>query len=150
MAQNNNPFAQVADAFKSFEAFKPQFPSTDLSELASIGRRNFEEAQKINQVFAEGMQNTAKRAFEIAQANTEAAINVAKEIAGAKDPREAAEKQANNIKKIVDKSISDTNEIVGLASKANAKVSDIVGKQISKNIKECCKVVPSANKKSAA
>jgi len=141
----NNPF----DAFnKAFEAFKPfgKVPSVDFEGMFAAGRRNVEVLADANKVLSEGAQAVAKRQFEIAQANAEKALDLVKEIASSKDPKEAAAKQADSIKGLFEKTVADANELVELASKSNTKAYEIVGKQVSENIKEISKTASKVKK----
>jgi len=142
-----------SDAFKSFEAFNKSLgsktPSVDFNEVVSAARKNFEVLSTANQAIVEGAQAVAQRQLEIAQANAENLLQMFKEVASSKDTKEGAAKQAEFAKQAIEKSLADSREVFELASKSNSKAYELIGKQVTDNIKELSKV-SSGSKKSQA
>ncbi len=151
----NNPFFS---AFKSFgEQFNSNLHQMDLNDLSTAFRKNLEVANAAQQALTEGAQNFFQRQFEIFQSNMETILELSKEIASSKDPREAASKQAEATKRCLEKAASDANELVAIVSKTSNQTCEILGKQASENIKEISKAASTAasaasnvNKKKAA
>jgi len=152
MAQNNI-FSNAMKPFETWKSFSEQFSSVDLSDFVSNSRKSFEAFSSANQAFVEGAQAVAQRQLEIAQNNAENALQLLKEVASSKDPREGAAKQIDFAKKAIEKSLSDSREIFEIASKSNSKAYELIGKQVSECIKECSKAASpssaSSSKKAA-
>jgi len=145
----NNPFS---DAFKVFDAWKnvgKQVPAFDSEEVSNLVRKNIEVAQQAQEAFAEGAQTIIKRQLEIAQANAEGTLELFKVVASSKDPRESAAKQADFAKTAFEKAAVDANELADIAAKSSNKVAEIIGKQVSDNLKETTKTQKKAASKAA-
>jgi len=119
----------------AFDSFKKQVPVVDFNEAIEAGKKNLEVFQEANQAIAEGAQAVVQKQVEIAQANTEDAIKLFKDVTSSKDVRDSANKQAAFAKKAFEKATTDANTIVELCSECNSKAADIIGKQISENVK---------------
>lgn len=135
MAQN--PFQ---DAFKSwensFKAMTPKTPAFDFNDAFSTMQNNFETMVAAQREMAEGMQKVAKRQVEIAQNNTEEAMNLFKDIAASRDPKESASKQAEFAKNAFEKAANDTRELMEIATDSNNRAAEIIGKQMSENLSQ--------------
>lgn len=136
---SNNPFG---DAFKSFYE---NIPAWDASEAVALGRKNIEACSAACQAVAEGVQAVAQRQFEIIQSNVESTLEMWKQVASSKDPKESATKQADFAKNIFEKSIEDSRELAEIASKSNNKVIELVNRQVAECIKECSKAASQAS-----
>lgn len=129
--QAANPFA---DAFKSLGDFKP---TADFNTFFAAQKRNAEAFAAASQILAAGFQAVARRQAEIAQANAKNSLQLAKELfSSAGNPEASTAKQAEFAKEAVEASLSNTRELVELASKSGIEAFDLINKRIAESISE--------------
>ncbi len=141
-----NPFASAMNAFKSFN---DQWSGccggqAGFSEWQNTARKTLEASVESAQAASKGAQEAWQRAIDIAQASTESFLESVKEVASSRDPREAASKQAEAAKRNFEKAASDANEIVAIISRSSNEACEILGKQVSENLKEFSKAAGNA------
>lgn len=126
-----NPFA---DAFKSFGDFKP---SVDVNKLLSTQKRNAEAFSAASQVLTAGLQAVARRQAEILQANAKNSLQLTKDLfSSAGNPEANTAKQTEFAKETVEAGLSNTRELVELASKSSIEAFDLINKRIAESISE--------------
>lgn len=129
--QNANPFA---DAFKSLGDFKPNF---DFNAFLSTQKKNAEAFAAAGQVLTAGFQAVARRQAEIAQATAKNSLQLTKELfASAANPEASTAKQTEFAKEVVESGLSNTRELVELASKSSIEAFDLINKRVAESISE--------------
>jgi phasin family protein len=129
--QAANPFA---DAFKSFADFKP---TVDFNTFFAAQKKNAEAFAAASQVLTAGFQAVARRQAEIAQANAKNSLQLTKELfANAGNPEASTAKQAEFAKEVVETGLSNTRELVELASKSSIEAFDLINKRLAESLSE--------------
>jgi phasin family protein len=141
-----NPFA---DAFKSLESFGTQAPNAGLDDFVTAGQKQAEVLQEAAQVITESFQAIAKMQSDLLQQNAENAFSFFKEIAGTKDPRESASRQAEFAKTAFETATKDAQKIADVATQASTKAAELLGSQVSDGFTKMNEAAATAPKKAA-
>lgn len=139
---NKGPFA---DAFKAFGEFR--VPSFDFNGFFNAQRNNLEAISAANQVVTEGLQAVARRQAEIAQANTQKALQLVKDvITNGNNPEANAAKQAEFARNLIESSLSNARELAEIASKSSIQAFDVVNKRVAEGLSEIAEAAEDARK----
>jgi len=99
-------------------------------------RRNFQAFAEAQQRALEGFQAVTKRQGEIISQMVEDNSAGAREIIGAGSPQQQVAKQADLMKEVYEKSVSNMVEIGDMLSKSNWQASDIITTRVTASLTE--------------
>ncbi len=150
MAQSTNPFDFSAvfanfDPTKLVQDFSANFgdmklPGFDINAVLESQRKNMEALTTANRQAFEGMQAIADRQREILQQAMQEATTVAKDLASAGNPQEAASKQTAVMQQAFEKAFDAMRELAEMTSKTNQEAFDTLNQRFTESLAELRKL----------
>ncbi len=139
-----NAFSEWTKLFGDFKT-----PAVDVNQIIAQYRRNAETGSTVIQIFTESAQAIGRRQAEIARANAEQLLKASKDSMSQSSPENAASKQADFAKNMMDFNINGAREIAEMSTKAAQEVVDVVNKRFAEVFSEATACATSAKKKAA-
>ena len=127
----NMPNFDPAAMFGSFK-----LPSFDVEALMAAQSRNIEAVTAATTAATDGYKQLAARQAEIVRGAVDEYVSTVRELMSAKDPKVGATKQVEFAKATFEKSVSQTQELTDIATKANAEVFDVLNKRVTESLEE--------------
>ena len=131
MADYNNPFAEFEKFIKQM-----QLPGIDMEAMTEAYRKNLETLAAATRASNEGMQAVVRRQTEIVKDTLEQIRVATSELATAKDPKEAGDRQAEIARKAFEKAFANMKELAELMTKSNNESLEIIRTRMNEGLHE--------------
>jgi phasin family protein len=133
-AMINGKFFDTADVSKLFGGFT--LPGFDFEALMAVQRKNLEAFTQANQLAIEGFQAFAKMQVDLTRTAIDEASALMRDWAETGAPEAKLHKQAEFAKNALAKGVSNTRELVELASKTQTEAFDVLKKRFTESVDE--------------
>jgi len=130
----NGKIFDTTEVGKMFAGFK--FPGFDAGALMTIQSKNLEALTQANQLAVAGFQAFAKMQVELTRDAIDEASALVRDWAETNAPEEKLQKQAAFAKKALARGVSNTHEMVELASKTQAAAFGVLNKRFTESMDE--------------
>lgn len=141
----NGKFFDTTEVSKMFAGFT--FPGFDVEALMATQRKNLEAFTQANQLAVAGFQALAKMQVELTRAAMDQASTLVRDWAETSAPEVKLQKQAEFAKQALEKGVSNTRELVELASKTQTEAFDVLKKRFTESVDEMTSFVKKEAKK---
>ena len=141
----NGKFFDTTEVSKMFAGFT--FPGFDVEALMATQRKNLEAFTQANQLAVAGFQALAKMQVELTRAAMDQASTLVRDWAETSAPEVKLQKQAEFAKQALEKGVSNTRELVELASKTQTEAFDVLNKRFTESVDEMTSFVKKEAKK---
>lgn len=131
MADSNNPFAEFEHFIKQM-----QVPGLDMEAMTEAYRKNLDVVAAVTRASNEGMQAVVRRQTEIVKETLEQIRVATSELAAAKDPAEAGNRQAEIARKAFEKAFANMKELAELMTKSNNESLEIIRTRMNEGLHE--------------
>jgi phasin family protein len=127
-----NPFD--FDVTKFFADFR--YKPIDVEAVWAAQRRNIEALSQANHAAVEGVQALARRQIELTREAFEGITTLLRDLAQPVSTEERIAKNTDYVKQMLDKSMSHTREVTGIATRAGAEAAEILRKRTVEGLDE--------------
>lgn len=148
MSQNDFMKFFDPELTKSLSGFNG-FPF-DMNSLMETQRRNFQAFTEAQQRAIAGLQAVTQRQGELISEMVEDNSTIAQQILGEGSPEQKVAKQADLMKKVYEKNISNLKEIGDILNKSNQQAGEIINKRVSASLTEIKSAIEKTAKPAAA
>lgn len=130
-------FSGGFDPAKMFKDMKmPAMPGLDMEKLMALQTKNMEAVQEAQTLAADGMQAVARRHAEIMKSSMEQMSGAVKELMNGHAPEQAAGKQAEVAKSMLEGAVSNAKELSEMMTKAQQEAMEVLSKRFMANMQE--------------
>lgn len=137
MANNDNPFTKFFSN-NDFSKVYEQFQATpfDLQTIMEAQRKNMQALTDAQQIALQSFQALAQRQTEIISQMVEDQSSIAKEMMGEGTPENKIAKNADIMKKIYERTVTNMRELSDMIGKSNTEASNIINKRVTAGMGE--------------
>ena len=122
------------DVSKLMSEFR--FRPFDIDAVMAAQRRNIEAFSQANQLAVEGVQAVARRQIEIAREAIDDVSALFRDFAQPASAEERIAKNTEYAKQLLEKGVSHSREVVGLAAKASTDAATILQRRATESLDE--------------
>jgi phasin family protein len=113
-----------------------QFPGVDLEAVIDAQRKNMEALTAANKAAFDGAWDLMEREMEISRESVDAAAAIIRDMKAAPSAKDLPAKQAELLKKAVEKAVANMRELAEMAAKSNKEAFEIVKGRASQSLEE--------------